>query len=206
MTARGSSLRRRLDVGLVGVALVSVLLLAGINYGFARLLITDSVEGQLEALLQARVETIELGAERVQQDIATLAAAPSVAAALEALSSGYADLGTELTADQVAELEAAYDAALEPLRELGEDVPTGSLLPASASGRSLQYRYILQNPDDFDDRDELVDAGDGSTYSTAHATYHPLLRSLIADSGISDLLLVDSETGEVVYRSPVADF
>lgn len=199
MTARRSSLRRRLDVGLVGVALVSVLLLAGVNYAFARLLITDSVEGQLDALLQARVETIELGAERIQQDIATLAAAPSVAAALEALSSGYSGLGTELTEDQVAELEAAYDAALEPLRELGEDVPTGSLLPASASGRSLQYRYILQNPDDFDDRDELVDAGDGSTYSTAHATYHPLLRSLIADSGISDLLLVDSETGEVVY-------
>jgi class 3 adenylate cyclase len=181
------------------VALVSVLLLTGVNYVFARLLITESVEGQLEGLLAVRSEAIEGGAERTRNDIATIAGAPSVAAALEALSAGYAELGSELTDEQLAELEAAYEAALAPLREVGQDVPDGSLLPSSDSGRSLQYRYLVENPNDFDDRDELVDAGDGSAYSAAHATYHPLLRSLMENAGMSDLMLLDRETGEIVY-------
>ena len=183
----------------VGVALVSVLLLSGLNYLFARMLITDSVEDQLSALRDTRVEAIERGAARAQTDVETLAVTPSVITALEELAAAYVDSDVDLTAAESAELEAAYDIAFEPLREIGQDVPVSSVLPVSESGRYVQYQYILRNPDEFDDRDRLDDAGDGSSYSEAHAEHHPQLRALMENIGMSDLMLIDANTQDVVY-------
>ncbi len=193
------SLRRRLELTLVGVALVSVLLLSGLNYAFARVLITDSVESQLESLRDTRVQSIERGAARVQASVSTLAVIPSVVTAFDELAAGYVDVDDALTNEQFVELEAAYDRALQPLRDAGQDVPAQSLVPASGSGQFVQYEYIARNPDAFDERDRLDDAGDGSSYSRAHAEYHPLLRTLMESAGLSDLMFVDVGTGEVVY-------
>ena len=196
---RRGSLRRRLEFTLVGVALVSVLLLSGLNYVFARVLITDGVEAQLDALRDTRVQAIERGAARVQASASSLAVTPTVITAFDALSEGYVEADDAISAEQVAQLEAAYDRALEPLRQAGQDVPTRSLLPSSGSGQFVQYQYIAENPDDFDERDGLDDAGDGSSYSRAHGDYHPLLRGLVRNTVFSDLLFVDLDTSEVVY-------
>ena len=193
------TLRRRLEFTLVGVALVSVLLLSGLNYVFARILISDSVEAQLSSLRDTRVQAIERGAAQVQSSVSTLAVTPSVITALETLSDGYADLEGAVSSEEVVGLEAAYERALEPLRATGLEVPTASLLPDSESGQFVQYQYIARNPDGFDDRDRLDDAGDGSAYSRAHAEYHPLLRALMRNAGFSDMLFVDLDTSEVVY-------
>ena len=193
------SLRRRLEFTLVGVALVSVLLLSGLNYLFARVLISDAVEAQLGALRDTRVESIERGAVRVQSAVSTLAVTPSVVTAFEELSVGYAEVDDSLTPEQLVELETAYGVALQPLRDAGQDVPAGALVPDSGSGQFVQYQYIARNPDGFDDRDRLDDAGDGSSYSRAHAENHPLLRSLMQNAGLSDLLFVDVDTAEVIY-------
>jgi class 3 adenylate cyclase len=192
-------LRRRLEFTLVGVALVSVLLLSGLNYVFARVLISDSVEAQLSALRDTRVQSIERGADRVQTSVSTLAVTPSVVTAFEELSSAYTDVDGSLTPAQVDELEAMYDEALQPLRDAGQEVPTESLVPASGSGQFVQYQYIARNPDDFDERDRLDDAGDGSSYSRAHDEYHPLLRSLMQNAGLNDLMFIDVDTAEVIY-------
>jgi hypothetical protein len=196
---RRGSLRRRLEFTLVGVALVSVLLLSGLNYVFARVLITDGVEAQLDAVRDTRVQAIERGTAQVQASASSLAATPTVITAFDELSEGYVEADDALSAEQVAELEAAYDRALEPLRQAGQDVPTRSLLPSSGSGRFVQYHYIANNPDDFDERGGLDDAGDGSNYSRAHADYHPLLRGLVGITAFSDLMFVDLDTSEVVY-------
>ena len=176
-----------------------MLLLSGLNYVFARILISDSVEAQLSSLRDTRVQAIERGAAQVQSSVSTLAVTPSVITALETLSDGYADLEGAVSAEEVVELEAAYERALEPLRAAGLEVPTASLLPDSESGQFVQYQYIARNPDGFDDRDRLDDAGDGSAYSRAHAEYHPLLRALMRNAGFSDMLFVDLDTSEVVY-------
>jgi class 3 adenylate cyclase len=198
-TRSPGSLRRRLEFTLVGVALISVLLLSGLNYVFARVLISDSVEEQLSALRETRVQSIERGAVRVQAGVSTLAVTPSVVTAFEELSAGYDEVDASLTPAQLGELEAMYDEALQPLRDAGQEVPTASLVPASGSGQFVQYQYIAQNPDVFDERDQLDDAGDGSSYSRAHEEYHSLLRSLMQNAGLSDLMFIDVDTAEVIY-------
>lgn len=195
-------LRRRLTVTLVGVSLISVLLLATVNFVFARLLITDSVESQLTSVRDTRVQALEIGAERLQSRVSALALNPSVADALTELSIEFAELNEDITSEQVDDLTTIYDnEALPPFVAAGVNIDAAELVPGTVAGRYLQRHYISENPNGPDERDQLDDAGDGSGYSEAHAIHHPVLRSLMANAGMNDLLLVEVETGEVVYST-----
>ena len=199
---KGKGLRRRLTVVLVGVTLLSVLLLSTVNYVFARILITDSVEAQLTAVRDTRVQALEIGAERLQARVSALAANPSVTNALIDLSSEFSQLDDDITPDQIAALTTLYDAeVLPPFVTAGVDIDSADLVPASVPGRYVQHQYISENPNGVDERDQLDDAGDGSGYSAAHAEHHPVLRALMENANMADLLLVAADTNEVVYST-----
>jgi class 3 adenylate cyclase len=195
-------LRRRLTVTLVGVALVSVVLLATVNFVFARQLINNSVESQLTAVRDTRVQALEIGAERLQSSVSALALNPSVAEALTEFSSEFDELNEDITSEQVDDLTTIYDTeALPPFVAAGVDIDATELVPTKVAGRYIQHQYISENPNVPDERDQLDDAGDGSGYSEAHATHHPVLRSLMTNSGMADLLLVEIDTGDIVYST-----
>ncbi len=203
MTRTGhDGLRRRLLVTLIGVAVVSVVLISAVIYLFAQVLIDDGVEGQLVSVRDTRVQALEAGLESVQAQTSALAANPDVVDALTDLSSEFARLDDGTGSDQMTELTMIYETeVLPPFVAAGVDLPAADLIPASPAGRYVQQRYIAENPNGFDDRDQLDDAGDGSGYSAAHAQHHPLLRRLLDTTAMSDLLLVDADTGDVVYTT-----
>lgn len=199
---RGDRLRRRLSVTLVGVALVSVMLLSVVIYVFSRTLINDGVEDQLEAVRDTRIEALDIGVERLRAQTSSLAINPSLVDAMIDLSAEFGRLDEDVTPEQIEGLAELYDSeVLPPFVDAGLDIPAADLLPASTAGQYIQQQYIAQNPEGFDERDRLDDAGDGSGYSTAHGEHHPVLRSLLENTGLSDLLLVDADTGEVVYST-----
>ncbi len=122
--------------------------------------------------------------------------------ALTDLAAEFGRLDEDITPEQVDELAAIYDTeVLPPFVDAGVDLDAADLVPSSAAGRYLQQQYIADNPNGFDERDRLDDAGDGSGYSAAHAEHHPLLRALMENAGMSDLLLVDADSGDVVYST-----
>lgn len=195
---RGGSLRARLTRTLVGLGLASVVLLATVNFFVVRELLERSTEHQLEGLRDSRADAIELAFDRLQVRASVLGSDPGVADALVALDESYGAIDTELTDAQVAELAAVYEPVVARYDDAGvERPPVDALLPASDAGRYLQYAYLASNP--FDDRSELVDAADGSEYASVHAEQHEFLRGLAASVGASDLLLVDIDSGEVIY-------
>jgi class 3 adenylate cyclase len=199
---RQAGLRRRLSVTLVGVALVSVLLLSAVIYVFARALINDGVEDQIESVRETRIQALDTGVTRLQSQVSSLASNPSVVDALTDLSGEFGQLDEDITSEQVAGLATLYEEeVLPPFVAAGVDLPATDLIPASTAGQYVQQQYIAENPDGFDERDRLDDAGDGSGYSTAHADHHPALRALLENTGMSDLLLVDADTGDVVYST-----
>jgi methyl-accepting chemotaxis protein/regulator of replication initiation timing len=63
----------------------------------------------------------------------------------------------------------------------------------------LQFQYLRNNPNPRDRRDLLDRAGDRSAYSDRHAKYHPVIRGFLRRFGLSDVVLADLETGDVVY-------
>ena len=198
---RHASLGRRLALALVGVALILVLLLAGVNYAVARSLLDRSLDSQLTALRDARIQAIDRGLERVEARVANMAREPGVVDALTELSAGYDALREDISAGEVASIESRYQAeVLDLYEEAGVDhPPAASLVPASVAGRALQSLYLDRNPFPADRRQELDDAGDGSDYSAAHLRHHPYLRQLRATTGVFDLALVSSRNLDVVY-------
>ena len=195
---RNSSLRARLSRTLVGLGLASVVLLAGVNFLVVRSLLDSGVRDQLVTLRDLRRDSVDLAIGRLNARVATLASDPGVVSALADLQGAYDQLDDDLTEGQVGELESVYTEVVRPYDEAGVDRPdVDALLPDSVAGRSLHYRYIAANPEA--DRSDLVDAGDGTPYSAAHADHHRFLQGLASSIGASDLLLIGADSNDVVY-------
>jgi methyl-accepting chemotaxis protein len=62
----------------------------------------------------------------------------------------------------------------------------------------LQDLYITNNPNPLGEKENLTDAGDGSSYSAVHAKYHPWFRELQRTREYYDVFLFDLD-GNLIY-------
>jgi class 3 adenylate cyclase len=197
---RPRRLRRQLAGTLVVVALMSVVLMAGLNFVAARELLDDGTRDQLVGVGEARARSIDLGIDRVLGNVAALAADLAIVESLDELDQAFSTLeDLELTAEQDSELDRAYQSlVVDPLNELPleRDVTLDDAVPRTNAARYAQYHYTLV--DELDGRRDVDDAADGSTYSQTHADWHPFLRNVADIFGFGDLLLTDTE-GNIVY-------
>lgn len=152
----------------------------------------DSIEASL--LLASRDSAV------VDAELAFSAAVAELDAA--AAGNGAApDAGGEpapvLTPEQEAELVAFFTDDFGPrLNEAtGEENDASSFIPEAASARYLLYHYTVTAGEDASAVD---DAGDGSSWSAAHAEHHDYLRRLARLSQYPGLVLI-SPAGQVVY-------
>jgi ABC-type nitrate/sulfonate/bicarbonate transport system substrate-binding protein len=82
----------------------------------------------------------------------------------------------------------------------GEAAPVNDLLAGlSDNAAALQYHYIAANPNPLGTKEELNAASDASAYTHLHRQYHGNLRQFISRFGYNDILLVDADTGNVLY-------
>ena len=65
----------------------------------------------------------------------------------------------------------------------------------------LQYWYICQNPNEMGKRERLDTASDQSRYSAVHEKCHPVIRNFKQRYGFYDILLVDIDSGTIVYST-----
>ncbi len=197
---RNTSLRSRLTRALVGLGLVSVILLATVNFFVVRGLLNSSTQTQLEGLRDSRADAIEIAMNRLLVRAAVFGTDPGVADAFVDLEAGYQALDSGLDPDQLEQVVDVYDDVVGRYDAAGVDRPSvDELLPTSDAGRYLQYQYIATNAGD--DRAELVDSGGSSEYDAAHAEHHAFLRGLAASVGAADLLFVDADDGDVLYST-----
>jgi len=197
---RGRSLKSRLTRTLIGLGLISVVLLATVNFFVVRQLLDRGSSDQLRTVRTLQTEAVDLVLQRALNRVAVLGQDPGVAAALVDLQAAYGRTDQELDAAQLDQLRAAYAPVVGAYDAAGvEHPPVDELLPSSTAGRYVQYEYIATNGDE--PRADLRDAGDGSEYSSAHAEHHDFLRSLASSFGAADLLLVGLDTGDVVYST-----
>lgn len=198
----GQTLRGRLTRSLVGLGIVSVALLAAVNFMVVRGLLSSSTEQQLQSVRDVRTDEVNLAFNRLLERTAVFGLDPSVADALIDLSNAYVELDDDSTAElneaQLDELRAVYEPVVARYDAAGADrPPIDELLPDSIAGRYVQYEYVAQNR--ADPRSDLVDAGDGTAYSAAHAEHHEFLSEMAASIGASDLLLVSGRNLDAVY-------
>jgi len=66
---------------------------------------------------------------------------------------------------------------------------------------ALQYQYIFANAYPLGQKDRLDFSNDNSSYSKVHSVYHALIKEFQEKFGFYDILLVDSDTGYVIYSA-----
>jgi len=198
------SLRRKLAVTMILVALTSVAVLGVLNYIQVRDLLTEQVEEQLTIQGQARARAISNGLQDIEDNVTVLARDAAVKQALVAFSAAYQDLLDQPQLLEPAEIAAVEDFYRETVAQVYTDKgvdppPLADMLPTEEASQYLQYHYIVTNPFPAGERDELITAeGDTSAYRLTHEEHHPVMRQVPDNLRFGDLLLIDLDT-TVVY-------
>ena len=117
---------------------------------------------------------------------------------------GFGELqSSTITPAQTAKLRSYYDTDFVPKIEqrAGLDYSTDAFIPASPAGRYLQSYYTAgRSYEDFDAGLALTDAGDGSAWSKANATYGGYFTGFVNTLGYEDALIIDRD-GNVAYSA-----
>ena len=182
------------------VAFLAVLVVGVVSFLGARSVFSETINSQLASIASDRAEAVSSELDRAKADVATVARDASIALATREIAEAFVELDS---ADGT--LEPGQEQALEQFYASGTTeigVSTASdLVPLGTPARYLQFHYIVDNPFGADQRSELVDAEDGSMYSAAHSTYHPMLAERARLMGAADLLLIGRDTGDSVVYS-----
>ncbi|MEN9847722.1 MAG: hypothetical protein RL368_462 [Pseudomonadota bacterium] len=64
---------------------------------------------------------------------------------------------------------------------------------------ALQYHYIAANPNPLGTKEEFFAAKDGSSYTKIHRGFHPYTSDFSRRYSFEDIVLVDADTGRIVY-------
>ena len=199
------SIKSKLLVMLLSVSLFSTVVVASLNYYATYQALQANEFSHLTSLRAARTAQIQQLLDRMVLETRANSEGVAVEAAREFIA-GF----RQLKSDAV-ELDAAKDNALREfyreqiLTALTADsdakVELNTVYPETLVARYLQYEYIANNPFPFGEREGMARAEDGSLYSDVHEKFHPRLADLFLGLGFSNVILIDIETGEVVYTA-----
>ncbi len=162
---------------------------------------------QLISIRETKKAEIENYFETIRGQVSTMAGNGMVVEAMEEFNRSFFAIGKELNASgsdikKFKQSVSGYysgDFLGEFKNKTGETINTDSLIPTHNSSIILQNLYISSNPNQLGSKDNLVAANDGSSYSRAHAKYHPVIRDFLSKFGYYDIFLVEPKTGHIVY-------
>ncbi|WP_245464813.1 cache domain-containing protein [Mesorhizobium sp. M1E.F.Ca.ET.045.02.1.1] len=188
--------------------LLAILLLGGIACTAATGLVADrsgsqslgaSIFGQLTTLRESKKSEVERYFAELERQFVVLSRAPATIDAMVAFTSGYKTLQGEH--EPPPELLSFYEKDYLPkIESLVEgELSAASYMPTDPLALRLQTDYIARNSFPVDEKQKLLSAGTGTSYDIAHERYHPFLTRAAEASNLSDIMLVDAQTGTVVY-------
>lgn len=200
----GLSIQSKLLVMLLAVSLLSSAIVGFIGFTSGRESLRDAAFDQLTTIRELRTEEIEREFRSIQQGVTLDSRNASAITGAGALIDGFAELqSSTLTAAQEDQLLAFYENSFVPALEerSGLDYAPEAFVPATSAGRYLQYYYTTSRAyDSFAEGLALSDAGDGSAWSAANATYGPYFTGLVDTLGYEDVLVIDRD-GNVAYSA-----
>jgi class 3 adenylate cyclase len=186
---------------LLSVCISSIMAIAYVGYDNGRQALNQAIENQLISVREAKAYQIEKYFQQVGAQIQTFSKG-GVKDTLKAFTQEYQAL--EKQKIQLAwneQLKDYYEQKFLP--RLTKNTAGKALLysyfPQNSAARYLQYHYTAANSNPVGEKEYLNDANDGSGYSKVHAAVQPIYSSFIAQLGYYDLLLIDAQTGTVVY-------
>ncbi len=198
------------------IKLIAVLLLIGITsiftiglqgYRSGKQAVSDQAFNQLTAIRATKGSAIESYFIQIRNQIETFSEDRMIVDAMREFKIAYHSLSDELkpTPEQLVEYEKVvkdyyeneYLATLHKNTDNKQDI--NAYWPGEDNTTVAQYLYLAHNSNATGEKDNLNNAGDGSTYSKLHEKYHPVIRNYLKKFGYYDIFLVDPNTGHIVY-------
>lgn len=190
----------------VGILPISIIGLQSLST--ADEIIVNQVSNQLSAVRTIKANEVKRYFERVNNQILTLSANPTVIEAAKALPKAYKRFPNE-TADSMPSIAVQKQRVIEYYQNQfgsqfntinGETVNVEEMYQnLNAESWALQYQYIAANPNNLGSKDALMYANDASEYSKIHKQVHPLLRNFLQKFGYYDIFIADPVSGDIVY-------
>ncbi len=198
---RSLNLQSKLLTVLLATSLASMLLTGYIAYSSGRDAITQITTDQLSGLRSAKADEIEMYFKNMEQHILTLSEASMTIDALQGFRTAFEQLkDSPLEGAQRQKLTQFYESDFLPIlrKNIAGDASVFSYVPSEVNTQYLQYHYLAANPNSFDKKSMLNNAGDGSDYSNLHSTYHPRFTRVAERMGYQDIVLFDLQ-GNMLY-------
>ena len=196
------SIQSKLLLMLLAVSLASILPIAVIGYVSGRDALVDRIRNELSGLCRLKANAIQNELHTLKAQVVTMSADETYVRAFKDFRQGFDELNDKpIPKDWDDKLATFYrDHFLPGLKKsLDADPVLETYLPRIPASRHLQYQYIANNSHPYLKKSLLETCGDGSAYDAAHKKYHRYFRDVTSTHGFQDLMLVDAETGEILY-------
>lgn len=197
------TIQSKLQALLVTVSLGSVVVVSGIGWYRTEAILKGKIAEQLAGIRTTKAEQFEAYFENLNDQVGMLAADGNIVKAMVELNGGFRTLESHLIPPEWdTAVNAYYTKEFFPRLQKNlspEALNPSAYIPTGQAARYLQYYYIASNPNPVGKKDKLLDAGDGSNYSQAHAKYQPFFAEIIEKFGYYDLFLINPQTGDIVY-------
>lgn len=197
------TIQSKLQVLLMAVSLGSVVVVSGIGWYRTQAILKTKIAEQLAGIRTTKAEQIEAYFEDLNNQVGMLAADGNIVKAMVDLNAGFRTLESHLIPPEWdTALNAYYTKEFFPRlqKNLSTEVVNPSVyIPTGQAARYLQYHYIASNPNPVGKKNKLLDAGDGSNYTKAHAKYQSFFAEIIEKFGYYDIFLINPQTGDIVY-------
>lgn len=196
-------IQSKLILLLLAVSLLSIGSMAWIGYVTGKDALNRAVENHLKGIQVAKTNTLKAMLESLKDQAISMSDSQMALEGMRAFRQAFRDLASKkLTMEEEDKLREFYQKTFLP--ELGKNTDgepvLDQYLPASPVERYLQYHYIAGNPQPYMRKQDLdASPTDKSSYGEAHARLHRYFGRAARLFGYEDLMLVDSDTLNVVY-------
>jgi class 3 adenylate cyclase len=198
------SIKTGLVLILLLYSLLAILVMGVLSWWTSRTTLTAAIVDKLVTVREAKAEQIQSYFFNLGNQISTLRQDGVIVEATVRFNRAFRQLESQQIPDEWNQgLEAFYTTQYLP--KLFETLPGQAdyalYRPNNQAALYLQYQYIVANNEPPERKILLEQASDGSEYSEVHARFHPHLSDLVKRLGFADLLLVNINTGDVVYSA-----
>jgi len=197
----------KLAVAFFVIAFLSISIIGVLSYFKGKHSLEKESFNRLTAVREMKASQIEDYFRDIENQILTFSEDHTIVDAMKAFKNGFDSIGIQLnhSEEDIHRYEERlrsyykdeYMPRLNVNMKISEDI--AHHWPAHESSVILQDLYIADNENPVGDKHYLNHSLDGSSYSEAHATYHPLIRSYLEKFEYYDIFLVDNKSGHVVY-------
>jgi len=198
-------IQQRLQKHTVLVALGAILLTSLFIGATAYLIVyknfTIFTQDRLSIIRDLKKEQIESYFTLMKKQVLTFSDDKMMIEALEAFKKTFNLFSEELGQKAINGFNQSLVTAYQQQSGLSPDTIKKLFVHLNENTFALQYQYIFANAYPLGQKDRLDFSNDNSSYSKVHSVYHALIKEFQEKFGFYDILLVDSDTGYVIYSA-----